>query len=44
MEEKIIEVVVKETDSKKDDFPNENSEEGKKMIQTIRKETNYDSD
>lgn len=39
MEDKTIEVIVKETDSERNDFPNESSDEGKKMIQTVREET-----
>jgi len=39
MEEEIIEKVVKEFDSKKETFPSKNSEEGEKMVETIRKET-----
>lgn len=44
MREKIIETVVKECDSKNNDFPSKESDEGKKMIQTLKKETGLEND
>lgn len=38
MEEKMIEVVVKESNI--DNIPQESSDEGKKLIQTIKEESN----
>lgn len=44
MEEKMIEVVIKEFDSERDSFPSSSSLEGEKLIQTVRKETIIDDD
>lgn len=38
----MIEVVVKECDSKRNDFPSKDSIEGEKMIQTVKRESSND--
>lgn len=44
MEDEMIEKVVKEFESKKDDFPSKDSVEGKKLVQTIREEAASDDE
>lgn len=40
----MIKVVIKECDSKRDDFPSAESNDGREMVQVLRKEINVDND